>query len=459
LGLGRRILKLLGIDKAVGYSLAATLASNVLRLVSLVVILAFITLGEQGFFYTIQSLLAAQVFIEMGFGLVLQQSAAAEFGKLQWVDEKITGDERAKARLAALDRIARRWYRAGAVLLLIGLTPVGWWMLAEPGETAGVDWQAAWVLSVLNTALVLAVAPLAQMLNGCGRVDSTAQVNFYVAVAQPPLLWLFLGCGLKLVAFPLAILITTLSAFLVLRRRHRDALKDLRATAADPGYTWRKELWPFQWRIGLSWMAGYFIFQLVVPFAFDRYGPEAAGRIGFTMALSATVTAVGIMWLNTKMPRLGTLAAQCDFLSLDREFRAVLIRSTGVVLLGMAGLVATVLLLQAIASKYADRFLDFPLLLAPVVFGIFNHINACLAGYLRAFKKEPFLILSLLVGLAVVFIVLATRSRPVNVLLFAYAGVSVVSLLYGITIFRKHRKILQLEAPAKTQGEGVLAPC
>ena len=40
--------------------------------------------------------------------------------------------------------------------------------------------------------------------------------------------------------------------------------------------SWKHEIWPFQWRIAVSWMSGYFIFDLINPVAFYFCGPVDA---------------------------------------------------------------------------------------------------------------------------------------------------------------------------------------
>ncbi len=46
------------------------------------------------------------------------------------------------------------------------------------------------------------------------------------------------------------------------------------------GISWRREVWPFQWKIAVSWLCDYFIFQLFTPVLFAFRGPVEAGQDG-----------------------------------------------------------------------------------------------------------------------------------------------------------------------------------
>ena len=59
-----------------------------------------------------------------------------------------------------------------------------------------------------------------------------------------------------------------------------------------------------QWRIAVSWMCGYFIFQLFVPVLFAYRGPLEAGQMGISLSISNVLASVAISWVNTKAARL-----------------------------------------------------------------------------------------------------------------------------------------------------------
>ena len=75
---------------------------------------------------------------------------------------------------------------------------------------------------------------------------------------------------------------------------------------------WKKEIWPFQWRISLSWLSGFFTFNLINPIVFVLHGPVMAGRIGITFSLITAVLSIAGAWINSKIPAICSLIAEND---------------------------------------------------------------------------------------------------------------------------------------------------
>ena len=70
------------------------------------------------------------------------------------------------------------------------------------------------------------------------------------------------------------------AGFVVSRRRLLGPL--LQYPTQDERVDWRTEIWPFQWRLAVSWLCGYFTFQLFNPILFAVRGPIEAGQMGDT---------------------------------------------------------------------------------------------------------------------------------------------------------------------------------
>ncbi len=432
----------LGIDRAVGYSLLNSVVGNGLRAISLIVTLQYLSEAELGFYYTIQSLLAMQIFFELGFGLVLQQSAAHEFGKLSWIDGRISDeDPRSKSRLASLFRVGRRWYAFGSLIFAVLLVPVGWYFLADEGGKRGIVWIAPWIISVAATALTLAFSPVTVVINGCGRMDATARVSFFTAIVQHTVYWFLLICGMKLAAFPLSALLATCMNFVWLRRQFRLPFRDLAGQAIDPAYTWRKELWPFQWRLSISWIAGYFIFQVVTPYVFKAFDAETAGRVGLTIAVSGIMGSFGMLWLGTKIPTLGSMASRGEFDRMDALFRLNFIRATVIVVALQTLLFAALAGMNILKMHWATRFLPLDLFPAIVIFQLSTHLSVSFASYLRACRMEKFLYNSLAVAVSIIVLIAVQRRNPdLYVILYGYGLIGMAAAIYGYFLFVSGRR-------------------
>src|ERR1700689_56718 len=116
----------LGLDRAVGFTVLARFWSSAAGLVTVALIAHFLSAAEQGYYYTFGSLVALQIVFELGFSFVILQMATHECAHLTLSKTgEITGDPVAHARLASVLQKAVRWYSIAAVLMLAALIPAG----------------------------------------------------------------------------------------------------------------------------------------------------------------------------------------------------------------------------------------------------------------------------------------------------------------------------------------------
>jgi len=71
----------------------------------------------------------------------------------------------------------------------------------------------------------------------------------------------------------------------------------------DRQISWQNEIWPFQWRIAISWISGYFVYQTFNPFLFAFKGPVAAGKMGMSLSFANAVMVIAMAWCRQKMHR------------------------------------------------------------------------------------------------------------------------------------------------------------
>lgn len=438
------LLKAVGVDRAIGFTVLGKAWLSVAGIVSLVFVGRFLSPAEQGYYYTFGSLLAMQVFVELGLTNVIMQFASHERAHLEWTPlGMFAGSPRAKARLGSLLRLALKWYGTAAVLFAVGLLCAGFAFFTRCAEgTASVAWQVPWIGTVLATAGILMVLPVLALLEGCGFVADVARFRVVQAVVANAVLWLALAGGAGLVAAPLfaAANLTAVVVWLAVSRRK--VLLDLLHVVGDATIDWRHEVWPYQWRIAVSWLCGYFIFQLFTPLLFAYHGPVAAGRMGMALTLAAAVSTVGASWLTTKAPRFGMLVARRRFHELDALFFLSVKQAAGVATLAAAFVLGFAGMLHVLAHPLANRLLGpLPLSLL-VVTMIVNVVTAAEAIYLRAFKREPFLLVSIATAIVVgVSAWCSARFFGETEMMLGYLAANVViGLGLGTWIFRSRRR-------------------
>src|SRR6202000_738613 len=87
---------------------------------------SLLTPVEQGYYYTLLSLVALQMVFELGFSFVILQLAAHETVHLTLhPDGRIEGDRAAHLRLASVLKKPVRWYLVAGAVMLATLLPAG----------------------------------------------------------------------------------------------------------------------------------------------------------------------------------------------------------------------------------------------------------------------------------------------------------------------------------------------
>lgn len=422
-----------GLDRPIFYTVVARGWSALAGPISLVFVAQFLTREEQGFYYTFSSVLALQVFFELGLSYVIMQSASHEKAHLEWTgdDARLTGDSRSKARLASLLQFALRWYAVVGCAAAVVLLAIGFWFFRryEPSG-APVDWQIPWAAVVLLTSLNLLATPFVGVIEGCGKVAEVASLHLRQAIGGSIAVWVGLGFGLKLYAAPLISLVSAGAMLIWLYRRRLPFFVDLLTTKVPPGDSvrWREEILPFQWKIAVSWLSGYFIFHLANPVLFRYHGAVEAGRMGMTMRIVESITALSFAWVSTKSAPFGSYIARRDFATLDSIFHKAAIQSVSVAAAGSGAFIGAYYLLALGGVPLADRLLS-PLTTS---FLLGNAIINCIifseAVYLRAHKQEPLLINSL-IGAVMVSAIMYFLGRP-----YGAAGIAIGLFLGGLLL-------------------------
>ena len=309
-----RGLRALGLDRAVIFTVLARSWSSIAGVATLTLIAHQLTRAEQGYYYTFYSLVALQIVFELGFSTVILQAASHEAAHLRiGVNGPIIGPDGAHGRLASVLQKSVRWYTMGAVAMVGVLVPVGIWYFQTSPQTAGVHWLLPWCVVVVASGFTFQVDPMFSFLEGCGFVANVARVRLGQAMLGTVLGWGALVLHHGLLAPGLMIGGQAAVGGLFVARKRGLLMPLLRRAVGATGIDWRTEVWPFQWRIAVSWVCGFFITQLFNPVLFRYRGPVEAGRMGMSISICGTLTSLCVAWMNTKAPAFGRLIALGDF--------------------------------------------------------------------------------------------------------------------------------------------------
>lgn len=447
----KKLLAYVGVDHAIAYTLTGRGWGLLSGVVTLLLVVRYLTPDEQGYYYTFASLLAMQILFELGMSVVVMQFASHEMAHLSWSEAgTIEGDAKAKSRLRSLIMLVTKWYGVIAILLIVVILPIGWLFFSANHSHATVNWQVAWVLLILTGATNIFFMPFLALLEGCGRVTEIARLRMEQNMIGSLLAWSVLMGGGGLLALPAMNAGLALTVLIWLWRTKKFFILGLLAQKVSAGtVNWKSEIWPFQWRIALSWLSGYFIFQLFTPILFAYQGAVVAGQMGMSISIANALMGISVAWINTKAPGFGSLVSKKDYINLDRVFALTLTRSLAVMVVLGGGLCTVNYIAHAELMLFAYRILNpLPFLLL-VLATIFAYVTYAQAAYLRAHKEEPFMWISLMsAALIGGLTVMLGKEYGATGLMVAYATVyGIVGVGWGSRIFFSKRREWQKNCP------------
>jgi O-antigen/teichoic acid export membrane protein len=432
-----------GVDRPVFYIAVGRAWSLLSGPITVLLLAHFFTPKMQGYFYTFGSVMALQVFLELGFAQCIVQFASHEFAHLRFrPGGALEGDPRARSRLISLGRLSLKWYGVMALLVVLGIGTGGHWFFSIKNDPA-VAWSLPWWSLSLATGLALAILPVGALLEGCNQLAFLYGLRTLSAMLGSLALWTALWGGAGLFSGAIVGLAGTLMMAIAYIWRWPRLLEELWHAPKPKGETisWQHEIWPFQWRIAVSWLSGYFIFNFFTPVLFYFHGPVIAGQMGMTMQLVNSLNALASSWTGTKGPRFGMLISQRRFEELDRLFFKTTAQAVGVCVTG-----GVVLLLALVFVRehfaFGSRFLGLGPTSLLVLAAIVNQVIVSQATYLRAHKREPFMWLSVANGLMTGLLVMALgRFYGAWGVCLAYSLVQMAVLAWASVVWKHCRRV------------------
>ncbi len=406
----KRVLIKIGVDRSIFLTVTNRIILAFGSLLTIYFISRFLTKAEQGYYYTFGSLAALQVFFELGLSIVITQFVAHEFAFLTInANQEVEGSHKHIARLSSLLHFMMKWYIVGAAILFILVLPVGFVFFYnfQHGHEI-VSWQFPWIVLVFFTALNLLVSSYVPYLEGLNKIRDVAQFR-----VMQGLLGLLILCvclrlhfGLYSLGIVAGVNFFTLLIWIATNKFKKLFVHLWKQLSPFVSISWKKEILPFQWKIGVSWLSGYFIFQLFNPLIFAFEGPVVAGQLGITLAAFNGISVIAMAWINTKIPTFSMHIAKKNYEELDNLFFLTLKQSVGIIIFLVMSFLSVLYLLQIVYTALTSLGLRFLPVKSAIVIGvttIVNQVIFSLATYLRCHKEEPLFICSLVGAVCTLF--------------------------------------------------------
>lgn len=445
-----------GLDGAVAFTVLSRICNITSSVGNVLLLVHFLSPTEQGYYYTLLSLVLLQVVFELGFSFVIQQYAAHESVMCKLPNTGlISGEPRALARLASVLQITLRWYLRASISIAVVLLPLGFYFFTQRGQTSiHVAWRGPWVSVVIASAASFMIAPVYAFLDGCGQIRQVAKARFAEAAAVLSASWLSMLSGHGLYA-PAAVNSAVVVVGVVFLFRRRGLLMVLlKFPTGMHAVSWRREIWPFQWKLAVSWLCTYFITQMFTPILFATQGPVAAGRMGMSINIVAYLPLLMLSWISTKATPFGQFIKLGKLDELDDLFFKTFRKSITMLILAVAACLCGIVVLYRWFPHFATRIEPPQVFLLLLATAICTFSVQSMAVYLRCFKSEPFMPQAITVFiLTTIGVALSARKTgALGVAVSYFLSNGLLGVTIATLIFHARRKFYRLNHTGMEPG-------
>jgi O-antigen/teichoic acid export membrane protein len=443
----KKYLHKLGFDKAIIFTSSSSLLNAIGSVMSVFLVVKFMSNVEQGYYYTFGSIVAIQIFFELGLNAIITQYAAHENAHLSFNENfELEGSNFHKSRIASLLRFSVKWYSFFSIFLIISLIIAGFVFFKKYNNTNNINWSIPWILLAAGTSLNLFISPIIAFLQGIGKIKEIARYQLIGQIIRLLIVWsgLFFGLGLFVLGIGSICYFVLITLFVI--HKYFKLLYNIFKIDLTEKISYINEIFPFQWKIAVSWISGYFIFQLFNPVLFATEGPQIAGQMGLTLAALNGILTLSLAWINTKVPYFSSLIAKKNYTELDFSFKLALKQSVGINVLLL--IILTLIIgsfhffnIKISGKPLSNRFLGFAPLFFMMIPIIINQLVASWATYLRCHKQEPYLINSIVGGvLCTLSTLILGNIYGVIGITFGYMLINIFMLPWSYHIFIKKKK-------------------
>jgi O-antigen/teichoic acid export membrane protein len=344
----------------------------------------------------------------------------------------LEGDEIPLKRVLSLLKQTINWYVVIAVIFSIIIIPVG--LVFFKNNNNNVNYIVPWILLVVFNALGLITYSFTAIMEGLNKVAEIQFMRMLQTLIGSISIWVVLLSHGKLYAAAILAIINFLVLFFWMKIKYKNLLKQVFQFSMNDSnrVSWRKEIWPVQWKIAISWASGYIIFQSINPVLFKYQGAVEAGKMGMTNSLANIALSIGLSWVVAKTPIYGGLINKGEF----NKLNSTAIKNTQIALfvttICSTFLVIGMLILFRWIPSYKDKILPIYALIALLINSLVSVIITSIACYLRAFKKEPLLVSSIFSAI-VIAVLIFIAAKYFNAIILCYI-ITAFNLIVGLPI-------------------------
>lgn len=430
----------LEIDKALWWLILNRIFSLARGPINTFFVLKYLSINDQGLWYTFLSLGALSVFAELGFTTIITQFISYEYVKLKEENNLLFGDENVIDRFWALIFYSLKIYSYIIPIAIIIQVVIGFIFFRDHSAEVSIIWLSYCIIGGVS----LIVNLFQSIYQGIDRVASVQKNAVVLSLFLLFFNCLFLYLNFSIWALVLSNLLASLLASFFLYKDGKSFWLQLLKYNVKKKYQFWKEVMPLQWRYAITWSSGFFVFSITTPSIYKFLSPEVAGKYGLSLAIISSINSTAYGWMSTKIPKFNMLAAKNEEIALLKLFKKSIYNS---LLVYVFGIIFFIIILSVLNSYpiYRDRFLDIKNIILLILSNSALLIITSLAVYVRAHQVEPFIYFSSIQAL--ITLVLSTIFLPIFgfdvFLILNFIFLFFIMIPYMWILFNKYRIIFK----------------
>jgi O-antigen/teichoic acid export membrane protein len=297
-----------------------------------------------------------------------------------------------------------------------------------------------WTMLVVLVAVGIIMNTLLSILEGLQRIKQVAIIRLAQAMFASIALWVSLACRQELHSLFVSLLVSYAGVLAVILLIYRAEIAyGLRNSGTQLSESKRKNDRKYFYKIAVSGVCHYLMFQVFTPILTLKSGPVAAGQFAMSLQIITAINAFGLTWLSSNAPKLGRMVGAKQTMEAKFLFDRILKLSLIMMLLLAVALACGAHYLSSVSQVISARILppfEFTLLL---VSAISNHIVFSWSAYLRAHLDDPFWILAIVNAVCTSFgaWVLITLYGLEGATADYFISANIIGLIGGLYVFKR----------------------
>ena len=359
--------------------------------IMLLLIPFYLTPEQQGYWYLFGSIAALSTFADLGFSNIVLQFSAHEYAFLEINSEGyLLGTESNLKKISSFFKFVIIWLRNICSVSFPIIVCVGVIFLARDKVLS--IYLLPWLIYALGSLINFFNNTILSFLEGMNQISKIQKTKFIVAFFNTLIIAAGLLLQINIYSLSFGMLLSSSFMFFTIFKTYGKIVKQMWKESKTFSYPWKKEILPLFKKYILSFVSGYFLFQIYTPLMHLFHGAEYSGKVGITMSLVTAAFQLANIFIYTITPQINMLIEKKDWKMLDNLFRNRLLLSlcSYIFLWGCFAIFVYFFADFAFIPHILPRFLSYKGI-SILVFCYFIQlfVNSW-AVYLRGHKQEPY---------------------------------------------------------------------